>query len=440
MLDLRELFGDPEEQRLRQQHAALSTLQPSPMVPEVGTRMPTDRDSLGFWERVGASSDGQPFGHVPVHEGKGNGGLAMGLLALAAGFANARAKRGLKDYENRIDFNDAEQKRADLRNAQNAKREDAMLVRTQDTADEVRKAAAARDAAVRNDRVKRLSDAVDRKRSRLQSLADAARAAGLSPQELALIKAEYKRLSDEVKGNESALAKLGIEVDAYGEPLLPDSPIPAKPEKDDGGKLITVKTPEGPRLMPEREAMAKGLVPINARDKRAASPTERAEFAKSIGVFSQIKAVADNYKKSFVGPARGRLGALGQKTGDTSGMESVFRSNLAALRNRLIKRDAGSAVTASEAERLLQELPTENDPSGVFEAKFQAFQNALLEVARANVQTMEASDIDTSDYPALPESTYTLGRKPAEEFDPEAAGGVKLVPVRAHDRKAGKRK
>lgn len=70
------------------------------------------------------------------------------------------------------------------------------------------------------------------------------------------------------------------------------------------------------------------------------------------------------------GPIMGRLQSFGQKFGVASGDFTQMKQKIATVNNAMLKLRSGAAVTESEYQRFLQEMPTANDAEEVRDAKF----------------------------------------------------------------------
>lgn len=170
----------------------------------------------------------------------------------------------------------------------------------------------------------------------------------------------------------------------------------------DNEPLVLIQTDDGPRYV--KRSDAEGKAPPSATDKlKPPAQGEREQLTADIGMLQGINAVRNQFKKEFTGPVAGKLGGFQQATGLGLGKgESGFRAQVAGLRNQIGKLRSGQAISESEAARLLQELPTVDDPSEVFLAKLDNFENTYREIANTRREVMSGTGVDLSRMPALP--------------------------------------
>jgi hypothetical protein len=184
--------------------------------------------------------------------------------------------------------------------------------------------------------------------------------------------------------------------------------IKPKDAKDDNEPLVAIDTPNGPQYVRRRAAI--GHRPAKSNENVSLKPPtagEREQLADYINTLNEINGIRESYKKEFVGPATGVVGAASARTGITAGRpagEFGFRGRVAALRNAVLKLRSGGAVTPSEADRLLEELPITRDPSENFEAKLDNFENVIRTKAQTHRDVLNGTGIDLSKAPGLPES------------------------------------
>jgi hypothetical protein len=128
---------------------------------------------------------------------------------------------------------------------------------------------------------------------------------------------------------------------------------------------------------------------VKGPEKSQALPAVEAE---KMGTFKTLLGMLDQadklYNEDFVGPVSGRLGALRQKTdklplvGAATPQETEFRSTLQSIANQLLYMRSGAAVTPQEYDRIISELPTANDPPGVFRTKLATARKILQETLK----------------------------------------------------------
>ena len=296
-------------------------------------------------------------------------------------------------------------------------------------------------------RIAALDDRIQPAMARRVALQKAAEVPGLDPAALAGYKREAANLDAQLKGwNRAKASILGIDALDDTATALPDRPFAEKPEKapkEDQGSYVTVKTPDGPKLMRQSEAAAAGYVPTNIRETRTASPGEREQLVGDIGLLTQINRVREAYQPNYVGTVKGRLKGVQQATMGIPKAEASFRSNLAAIRNQILKLRSGGAVTDGEAQRMLEELPTVNDESAVFESKLDSFENTFRTLAETRRFNLSGLGVGLDGITPLPERYVKPDRPdpaavPGSDFDPLSIPGARrIVPVKGHTRKVG---
>ena len=89
--------------------------------------------------------------------------------------------------------------------------------------------------------------------------------------------------------------------------------------------------------------------------------------------------------KDWVGPASGRINQLSMKIpgGSVDPNMAEFFSEAQAVENRMIRAITGAQMSAQEAARIKNQLPTVIDKPEVFMAKLKATQRNLVEIISA---------------------------------------------------------
>lgn len=166
--------------------------------------------------------------------------------------------------------------------------------------------------------------------------------------------------------------------------------------------------------------------PVTTRQTRQPTGGERLQLSGDIGILESVNNIRTTFSPKFVGPLKGRVGGVQQKTGlGLDKGEGQFRSTVAGLRNTVLKLRSGGAVTDGEAARLLEEIPVVTDPSEVFKDKLNQFEHVYRTVASAHRDIISGTGVDLSKIPALPSSTPGELR-PTHVYDP-ATGTIKPV-------------
>lgn len=240
---------------------------------------------------------------------------------------------------------------------------------------------------------------------------------------------EAKQLAQARAGWENAQSRL------LGEDALAAAPSPLQPsggkragtdteKKPSEGGYVQVLTDAGPRFMLAAEAARLGLPPANVRTTRVAQPSEREAASLDVAMLDQLNQVRQSFREGFTGPVSGRIGQGTQIVGGAKKGEPTFRQQVSAISNVLLKMRSGAAVTEQEYQRFKKEMPTPNDP--YFQEKLESFWENLYNIARRRREVLEASGVDVSKFPALPEKLDWGTSRP----DPNAPPGTPKKPAK----------
>ena len=115
---------------------------------------------------------------------------------------------------------------------------------------------------------------------------------------------------------------------------------------------------------------------------------DRDFLTQAEGLSKIISDIESGYDESYVGPIQGRVGGIQSVTTGNTPEEASFRASVSSLKNQLLKMRSGAAVTPSEFDRILTELPNESDPEENFLAKLQKTKENinLLKTTRMSLQ------------------------------------------------------
>lgn len=127
--------------------------------------------------------------------------------------------------------------------------------------------------------------------------------------------------------------------------------------------------------------------PVPAASQRI-SATDRQYLTEMEGLEKVIGDIRSNFNENYVGFFQGRIGGIESKTSGNTKQEASFRQAVSSLKNQLLKSRSGAAVTENEFERILTELPTENDPTENFLQKLRQTEEniKLLKQTRSRLQ------------------------------------------------------
>lgn len=167
---------------------------------------------------------------------------------------------------------------------------------------------------------------------------------------------------------------------------------------------VVVQGPKGPIYARPSQAIGQPPAekPQGAEKLKLPTAAERGDLTYDIGLLNQLGSVRSGFNRSYVGPGHGVVGKLSQATGRMSKDESRFRSGLAGIRNQILKMRSGGAVTPQEGQRLLDEMPTLDDPPDAFQSKLDQFEDTARYLASARRETMSQTGVDLSRLSPLP--------------------------------------
>ena len=170
-------------------------------------------------------------------------------------------------------------------------------------------------------------------------------------------------------------------------------------------QLVTTTTAEGPSLeeyLPGRGGRGK-LVPLKEGAVKGAQPSGEKKAVADIETSEEkIINLRKSYKPEFVGPVQGRynLAKLKIPGVDVSKELATFVAGNETLKNEVIKFITGAQMSEPEANRILKQIPTIEDKSNVWEAKY--------DLTLANIQLMKQK---------MKQSGYIFGK---EESKPKS--------------------
>ena len=144
---------------------------------------------------------------------------------------------------------------------------------------------------------------------------------------------------------------------------------------------------------------------LNIPDKPSAD--ERKGLTDDLATLSRLDSLKELYKPEYVGPARGRYGAVTETVGGISEDEADFRAETATLRNQVIKMITGAQMSEPEAKRIMRQLPDENNPSEVFESRMKQTRRNVEMMAQKRRDVLKATGVDVSGLAPLPKEPST---------------------------------
>ena len=218
---------------------------------------------------------------------------------------------------------------------------------------------------------------------------------------------ERKKLVEEAKANIRLTASLRGE-----DPLEQVMGPGGKPTFARRAEAVGREAFQGPEktladIQAEAEARARGAAagaPAERLKLKLPTAAERGDLIDDVSMLKQIGDVRSLFGPNYVGPGHGIVGRGTQMVGAMTRKESMFRGALSGIGNRILKMRSGGAVTTGEAQRLMDELPTLNNPPGVFQSKLDQFESAARYIASTRREVLSATGVDLSRLPTLPEA------------------------------------
>lgn len=118
--------------------------------------------------------------------------------------------------------------------------------------------------------------------------------------------------------------------------------------------------------------------------------TQKTKTADTQSALDTMVRMRESFNPDYVGPAastwKKALNKIpgGSMLGTVDKGAATFYSHSAALKNAVIRAQTGAAMSAGEAERILQQIPTDEDAPDVWEANFKAAEQMLRSVLQRN--------------------------------------------------------
>lgn len=158
-----------------------------------------------------------------------------------------------------------------------------------------------------------------------------------------------------------------------------------------------------PVFVDPRSIGGSGVTPVQM-GRKTLSTSERNAITNDLNLINQVDDIRKLYRPEFVGLLEGTIKSL-PKTKLGKGLrpgEAKFRSAVAQYNNRVRNQIFGSALTKTEKDEMVKELPVEGNPPEVFEANLAKTQENLRRLARTRRETYEATGLDLSRVPPIP--------------------------------------
>lgn len=177
------------------------------------------------------------------------------------------------------------------------------------------------------------------------------------------------------------------------------------------------------RLKKDKEDIALLSAQGKADVIKPPTPQEREKLTENESSLQSLSRLGNLYKPEFVGPVRGRAGQLRQAFGGTAGVEALseeesrFRAEGAAFRNKLIKAITGSALSSNEQDRILKQIPSENDPPQTWEGKYEATVQNMEQHADLFKKVLKETKVDIS---TVPKTSHPTIKQPMAKPDAKA--------------------
>ena len=138
---------------------------------------------------------------------------------------------------------------------------------------------------------------------------------------------------------------------------------------------VTEKTAVNKRELAPGEVIGQAPPP-------AAMRTQATETEAALGGLAELRTL---YKPEWVGPLAGRIAKTKTLTTGGEPGQAEFLSQIATVRNRVIKAITGAQMSEPEARRIMEQIPDETLPPSTFEARMNATEKnyqMLLDIIR----------------------------------------------------------
>lgn len=165
--------------------------------------------------------------------------------------------------------------------------------------------------------------------------------------------------------------------------------------------LSVLSNVQVPRVVAGLKATEQQKAQLAVPDKPSAS--ERTNLIDDAGTLSRIDSLMSLYNDKYVGPIRGRIGATTEMFGGITEDEADFRAENATLRNQVIKLITGAQMSEPEAKRIMRQVPDENNPPAVYEARLKRTRENVSMMAKKRREILQQSGIDVSGLAPLDE-------------------------------------
>lgn len=114
-----------------------------------------------------------------------------------------------------------------------------------------------------------------------------------------------------------------------------------------------------------------GVKKIGERPPAAVSAGERKSIAELEAGLENLDNLKSLFDEAYVGPLKGRVGAVKDMFGGNPQKQSEFYAAEAALKNEIIKLITGAQMGEREADRIVKQIPLRTDPPKVWQAKWE---------------------------------------------------------------------
>ena len=118
------------------------------------------------------------------------------------------------------------------------------------------------------------------------------------------------------------------------------------------------------------------------RPPTAAQQTQATETEAALGGLAELRTL---YRPEWVGPLAGRIAKTKTLTTGGEPGQAEFLSQIATVKNRVIKAITGAQMSEPEARRIMEQIPDETLPPSTFEARMNATEKnyqMLLDIIR----------------------------------------------------------
>ncbi len=138
------------------------------------------------------------------------------------------------------------------------------------------------------------------------------------------------------------------------------------------------------------------------------SSTERTKLAEAETSKSALYNLSNLYKDEYVGFGKEQMTKAGGYIGTTTQEQENFYAASIALKNAVIRQITGAQMSEPEARRIMEQIPSLNDPPARWKAKRDQTLKNIEMLEKAQIQQMQKGGVYTERYNAETETSQII--------------------------------